>query len=408
MSATWRDADEARLTRLEDEARLGVLWRTLAGDDAPLPHGRAAGVFVHLRESVEGALALEQADRGEMAPLLRALTQPDPETLRPALAHHLALLHGALADATGSERARVRALAMWLFLATEEAYLQRVGAAVARGALAPGALERAVAEAPFDGLAALGEEAREGARELSERSARALKVLARVNEACELGGVGEGVAKKAVARARRERAAAVDAAIARVDASLEEAITRDAPTDELVALLWDAVAVWRWADADEQVERFLVQRVTSVLWDRYRDRRWDDVKALLRPLSEPTESLARRIERDPSKLAYAAPCAQMYVFSAEVGATLEVQLRDAERAVALCPTHRNGSLILADLLVHRAMRALDTVTPWRESKTLDRAAADVRRAEALYPQLKRLPDAKLRLKAKGRDLDGGE
>ena len=98
----------------------------------------------------------------------------------------------------------------------------------------------------------------------------------------------------------------------------------------------------------------------------------------------------------------------MYVFSAEVGATLEVQLRDAERAVALCPTHRNGSLILADLLVHRAMRALDTVTPWRESKTLDRAAADVRRAEALYPQLKRLPDAKLRLKAKGRDLDGGE
>lgn len=403
----WREADDARLTRLEDEARLASLWRGLAGEDAPLPHPRAAGLFVCLRRSTEGALAIERADRGELAPLLRAVTQPDPAALSPALAHHLALLHGGLADATGAERARIRSLGMWLFLATEQTYLLQVGQAVAQDALPAREVERATTEAPFGPIDGLGAEALAGARELTDRAAAALRVLGRVEEACALGRADEAVTRKAVARARRARAAAVDAAVARVDGSLEEAITRDAPTDELVALLWDAVAVWRWADADEQVERFLVQRVTSVLWDRYRDRRWDDVRALLRPLSEPTESLARRIERDPSKLAYAAPCAQMYVFSAEVAPTLEEQLRDAERAVALCPTHRNGSLILADLLVHRAMRALDTVSPWNQAETLDRAEADVRRAESLYPQLKRLPDAKLRLEAKGRKIDGG-
>lgn len=413
MNRGWRPEDEALLVRLEDEAIFERVWRDLAGPGVALPHPRAAGVLASLRETDVGPGVLERAAVGDTAPLIAALHQPP--SAGPRLAHHLALLHGRLADVlersddtvrrASAEQSRLRSLGHWLALAVDADYLREMGDAVVGASLPAHDIQKAATDAPFGPIVRLGRAAKAGARELSEPARLALRVLARMSHACDAAGAGDELRRKAEGRARRERETAIDAAIARVDAAIEEAFVRDAPTSEIVSLLWDGVAVWRWSDKDEQVERFMVQRITPALWQRYHARRWDDVRALLHPLEEPIEHLARLIETDPKKLAYAAPCAQMYVFRAEVAPSFEAQLALCERAVALCSTHRNGRLILADLLIERALRAVDTAMPWATGDALARAAADVKRAEDLYPTLKRLPDAKQRLKAKGRDVD---
>lgn len=413
-SPAWRPDDEALLERLEDEEVLERLWAA-AGDPSAPPHRRASGLIRELRAVPGGALAVEQAARGDLGPLVRLVNEPDPAALSPALAHHLALWHARVAAALerardperrgGAERPRLCSIAMWLWLAGESAYLARLAERVAGGGLPADELARVTSEAPYAALDALGAQARAGARELSEPARIALGVLARVSEAAALAGVSERVRKQAERRAQRARGAAVDDAIARVDHALEEASAREATTEELVALFADARAVWRWTDRDEQVERFVVERVTPFCWDRYRARKWSELRTLLGPLEEPVEHLARRIARDPTKIAYAAPCAQMLVFRAEIAQSFDAQLALAERAVALCPTHRNGRLVLADLLVERSLRALDVAMPWATGDAVAKAEKDVRRAAELFPMLKRLPEAKQRLKALGRDLD---
>lgn len=410
----WRPEDEALLRRLEDEALFERAWRALVGANVAPPHRRAAGVLVALRGSVDGAAAVERAENGELAPLLRMLTQPPAASLRPRLAHHLALLHRQLADAleradeaqrAGAQKAWLRALAMWAWLGQEEQYLRNLADAVVGEALPAAERARVATEAPLELLGHLGHRACQGARQLTESAAIALSVLSRVSEACDMAGCGPPLRARMQERARREREAAVDAALARVDAALEEAIVRGAPADELVSLLFDGVAVWRWSGRDEQAERLLIRRVTPVLWDLYRESRWEVMQSLLRPLEQPVDHLALRIEGDVTKLAYAAPCAQIYVFRAEIAPTLDRQLAYAEKAVALCSTHRNGRMVLADLLIERALRGLDTAMPWATGDALTRATKDVRRAENLYPQLKRLEMAKRRLKSLGSDLD---
>ncbi len=413
MSALWRPEDEALLGRLEDELIFAQLWRAMADGAAP-PHRRAAGLVAVLRRRVEPGV-LEAAARGELAPLTKVVNAPDPATLTGPLAHHLALFHGRLADARersddaaqrgSAEWPRLRSIGMWLWLAEERTYLRRFTAEVVAGGLPPDEVQRLAIEAPYEGIAQLGARARGGARELSDRARAALRVLARVDQAAKLGGVGDAVRTEAERRAQRARAAAIDDAIARVDDAVEEARGREAQTDELIALFADAAAIWRWSDRAEQVEHFLVERITPFCWERYREKRWDELRSLLRPSTELVNHLSERIERDPTQIAYAGPCAQMYVFRAEVAGTFDQQLQSAERAVVLCPTHRNGRLVLADLLVERGLRALDRARPWETGDALNAAARDVRRAAELFPMLSRLADAKQRLKALGRDLD---
>lgn len=408
---SWRPADERLLRRLEDESLFERAWDALTPEGTEPPHPRASGVLVALREDPDTAPILDAADRGDLASLLHALHQPDLEALRPKHAHHLALIWGRVADVLetshrgGSTRARQRSLSMWAWLAQEERYLGDLAERVIGEALPAPEVERAAREAPAQSIDALGARAREGAEELTEASAAALAALASVPQACADAKVSDELARRLQARARRHREASIDDAIARVDASFEQAVLDDAPTREIVGLTEDAARVWRWSGHDELVERFLVQRVTPVIWDRYRDQAWHDVAALLAPLRGAVESLARRIAADPSKLAYAAPCAQMYVFMAEVAPQFDEQLALAERAVGLCETHRNGRLVLADLLVERGLRKLDRAVPFGWSSALDEAAKDIRRAEGLYPQLKRLESAKRRLRVKGIDLD---
>jgi len=343
------------------------------------------------------------------------MAQPDPSTLTPELAHHLALIWTRIGNACArsanpevrarTAKAHLRAIAMWLWLSDEATYLSSLATAVIGSGLRPLEVSNAAREAGFELIHQLGDMARAGARDLSTESQLAASVLSRVAEACEMAACSDATRDTALSRAERERNGAVEDAVGRVEDSLEEATNREAPVEELVALLFDAVAVWRWADHDVHVERFLVRVITSTLWDHYRAKRWDSIRALLRPLEGPMESLARRCEGDRAHLAYAAPCAQMLVFEAEVCRTFDQQLAIVERAIRICPTHRNALLICADLLVDRGLRRLETARPWETGDALMDAERDIRRANELFPQLKRLEDAKRRLAAKGINID---
>ncbi len=415
VAVGWRSADEALLSRLEDEAIFETIWEQLAPLGTPAPHPRAAGVLVELRRTRDGVQAIQSAAKGHFAPAFRAMAQPDLDTLTPALAHHLALIWTRIGTScarsldpavrASAAKAHLRAIAMWLWLADEGDYLSALAQTVIDGKLSATETTAAAHGAAFELLHQLGDTARAGARDLSPESELAASVLARVGEACLMVRCSAATERAAVSLAQRERDRAVEDAVGRVEDALEEATTRGADTDELVPLLFDAVAVWRWADRDVHVERFLVRVITPTLWDHYRAKRWDTIRALLRPLSSPIESLARRCEADRAHLAYAAPCAQMLVFQAEVCRAFDEQLAIVERALRICSTHRNALLVCADLLVERGLRRLDAAKPWETGDALMDAERDIRRANELYPQLKRLEGAKRRLAAKGIDID---
>jgi hypothetical protein len=69
----------------------------------------------------------------------------------------------------------------------------------------------------------------------------------------------------------------------------------------------------------------------------------------------------------------------------------------AERAVRLCPSHRNGRLNLASLLVDQALASMRQMVLFARKDELERVEALLKRAESLYPQSSELPEAKAML-----------
>ena len=163
------------------------------------------------------------------------------------------------------------------------------------------------------------------------------------------------------------------------------------------ALFERVAAVWAWSMQDESVEVFAIEQAAPIAWEIQRESRWDDLRRLLSPLFPLSERLAQRIEADPTRIAYAGPCAQMYVFRVEMERDLDKRLDLAERSVKLCPTHRNGRLVLASALCDKAIRII-TPSGWHAgAEALDQADALVRRAEQLFPALNKLEHVKKRL-----------
>ncbi|MFK7989091.1 MAG: hypothetical protein AB8I08_23940 [Sandaracinaceae bacterium] len=416
MATAWRAQDEALLTRLEDRAVLESVWARWAGTTAALPHPRAAGVLPELRRHPSGAEAIDRAREGELGPLMQLLSAPPKEVLTGALAHHLALLHEQLAreretreDASARRTATdawLTSQAMWLYLGEQRAYLNRVGEAVVGEALPVAQVRRELDEASRTTLHRLSRRAEAGARELTEPARLALRALRRMDQAAAMAELPEEPTRRLLVQARQARERAIDVATARVEAALDEAIVADAGAPEIAPMLRDGAAVWTWSERDRIVVHMLIERITPYLWEQYRHKRWDAIRAMLAPLEEMVDHLAHAIANDPRQLAYAGPCAQMLVFRAEVSRTLSTQMALSERAVALCPTHRNGRLYLADCLVERATNTMDR-SVFLERKKLDQVHADLQRAESLYPQLKRLPKAKERFAkaSRGRSYD---
>src|SRR6185436_16487006 len=80
-------------------------------------------------------------------------------------------------------------------------------------------------------------------------------------------GCSEALARGAAARADRHRMAAVDEALAPLDEALTAASDRGEGVAAAPDLLDQVRRVWVWSGEDEGVERFAVERASSIAWD---------------------------------------------------------------------------------------------------------------------------------------------
>lgn len=392
----WRPEDDALLTRLTDEVAFERLVRAQMGPDAPVPW-HAAGLCAALRSTPGGAEAVEHARTGNTGALVALLDPARHLEGTPELLHHLALHHARLAAAMHDADAHVRSLVAWLALAREEKYLRELGQAVVGGGLPKEDLENTLTEVPLWPIEDLGDQAKRGARDLTANAKRALIVLRRVSEACRIAGVSAALEKKITRRAETIIHSAIEDSITPVLTVIAETTSKGEPTAaEGAALLRRFVAVWQWSGEDESVEIATIDEATPLGWSHCRQSRWGDLGILIEPIWPMIDSLTKRIEADPTKVAYAARCAQMLVFKADTLRTDDETLAVAERALKICPSHRNTRLTIAHSLCGIALRDL----PGSRPATLDgvmKAEPKIKRAESLYPDLARLPEAKKRL-----------
>jgi hypothetical protein len=405
---TWRADDEALLERLEDEALLARLFEHHVGDVAARagtarPLARAAGLIAAARKEPGGDAAVTRARAGDVVPLVRFLEAPPLRDRRAELLHHLALHHALCArtlEAFAPEAAAnawMRSLAAWLALGEERAYLLALTDAIL------GSEKKDAARIPPDRVALeviadVGKRAEATARDLAPSGRAALLALAWIDEAARIAGVSDETKKAAHREAERRRNAAVEAALSAVNEGFEDAKARGALAKEGRGVLVRALEIWAWSAHDEAVEHFCVDRLGTVGWELYRARDWDALRHLLDPFRGLIDHLATRIERDPSKIAYAAACAEMYVFLSDVDRSLPQKVEYAERSVRVCPTHRNGRLTLASLLCDEAMAIMrGSMSVIARRADLERVEALIARAEKLYPQTTDLPEAKAML-----------
>ena len=199
-------------------------------------------------------------------------------------------------------------------------------------------------------------------------------------------------------RARRARHDAIDAVLDPIRRALDELATRRPAIEELCAAFATLRTAWQLCDRDVEVEILTVERLNDFAWDLYRDRELDALARFLSVVAEPAASLAARIERDGSSIAWAAPCAQVLVFRAEIAPRFDTQIMLAERAVAICPSLRNARVVLGDFLLTRAERAID------RGATSPNVDDDIARAASLHPELKRLPVLREKLARVGRRI----
>jgi len=394
--AVWRPEDDALLTRLTDEVAFERLVRAQMGPDAPLPW-YAAGLCAALRSTPGGAEAVETARTGNAAALVAMLDPARHLKGTPELLHHLALHHARVATAMRDPEAHVRSLVAWLALVSEERYLRELGAAVVGGSLPKADLENSLAEVPTWPIEDLGDQAKRGARDITAEAKLALVVLRRVPEACRVAGVSDELQKKLTRRAETIIASAIEDAITPVLTVIAETTSKGEPTAlEGAALLRRFVAVWQWSGEDESVEIATVDEATPLGWNHCRQSRWGDLGILIEPIWPIIDSLTKRIEADPTKVAYAARCAQMLVFKADTLRTDLETLAVAERALKICPSHRNTRLTIAHSLCGEALRYLPGSRP-ATHQGVATAEAMLKRAESLYPDINRLPEARKRL-----------
>ncbi|MBX3230816.1 MAG: hypothetical protein KIT84_01255 [Labilithrix sp.] len=404
MSA-WRDEDEMLLQRLEDETvaeRLFALLVADRGDPSVRIHPRAGGLVGEVRKLPGGAAAVTAALAGDVAGLGHFIDKVPLARCTPELLHHLALFHAKAASALESTapdlaaNAWVWSLASWLALGEERAYLSRLEEAV----LGPSAAKTAGIPPERVGhelVGELGRRADAASRDLKPAGTSALLALARSDDAAKIASLPDAARQRLKVETNRRRNAAIEGALDVIREALDEANVQGELTTKGRTLVLRAVAVWTWSGHDEQVEHFVVGQLERIGWELYRERNWSALRYLLDPFKPMMETLARRVEKDPSQLAYAAGCAQMFVFMSETDMDPRTKLAAAERAMKICPTHRNGRVVLASMLCDNALDLLREMTIVKRAADVERAEAMIKRAEVLYPATRELDAAKKKL-----------
>lgn len=412
---TWREIDDALLAELEEEGAIEALWLRMAPPSARGLPARSSSLGRALRRVPGGDAAIAAAIDGNIAPLSSLVLREELSSQPPELVHGLAVFFDRLARAyfsTGDREAFLttyaRAIACFLRLKEEKAYVIALARRIVGPSLSASDAELLALSTMTASLAELGECALLGARTLEPRAEMALHALARVEDAGRKAGLERTRVTGVARRAESMRARAIDEALSPVLAALEEAKARAEEGTRGHELFEKVMRVWEWSGREEHVERFAVDEVTSLAWNVYREAKWDALRSLLTPCLPLFDSLAERILRDPRRhVAYAAKCAQVFVFRSECETDRAREHAFAEHALRLCPTHRNARLVMAHLLCNAAVARLGVATMFPRASDIELAAREITRAEELFPQSRKLPEARARLDEVRRHMGGG-
>ncbi|MEM9862443.1 MAG: hypothetical protein AAF938_12545 [Myxococcota bacterium] len=358
---SWRPADEGLLQHLQCAAAAAAYCEHL-GANAPAAQALIADQLERDPEAVQ------RARLGDFLLVEHRLQRAEPQVL--------ARILDALARAVRDPVLYARALASW---ASGEEALR----SVAKG-LAPelDAADRhvAVEDAAFESLDALtaGDDAdrllllrvdalskgHELIPRLRRMARRATETLLQPAEQALGALAGEAVGPRHVAAI-----AELAAAIQRVHAA------RALETAEFVAF----------------IDGPLLSRAIDLAWPLYHAKADGPLSELLAHLRPAMARVGQIVAA--GELAYASRVAQLHVFDAETQNTLDLQLAAIERALKLCPTHRNGRLVGAGLYAHRGLL-------WLRGGSAAKARVEAERARVLWPEHPRL--AKLDGQLEGR------
>lgn len=412
---TWRDVDDALIAELEEESAVRALWGRMAPASAGALPTRSSSLGRAIRRSPGGESAITAAVGGDVEPLSNLVLREQLTDLPPDLVHPMAVFFDRLARAYFARGEReaflttyARSLACFLRLRDERAYVTGLARRIVAQSLSTTDAEMAALGAMTTSLDQLGERAMSGARELDPRAEMALTALARIDEAGRRAGLERTAITSLARRAESMRARAIDEALSPILAALEEAKARAEEGARGHELFGKVFRVWDWSGRDEHVERFAVDEVTSLAWNVYREAKWDALRSLLGPCLPLFDSLSERITRDPRRhVAYAAKCAQVFVFRSECETDRSREVAFAEHALKLCPTHRNARLVMAHLLCDAAVVRLGAATMFPRASEIDLATREISRAEELFPQSGKLPEARAKLEEVRRRTDRG-
>lgn len=389
--------------RLEDESVVTALFRHHVGGarGEPALPSRAAGLVTSARTLVDGAAAVELALRGDLGRLASLVASASLAGAPPRYLHHLALYWGAVAEALSDHAADAaiaawsRASAAWLALAEEGDYLTSLTEAVMGDAPADSA--EAIARPIALLIGELSSLARASTRGLEVGGHVALTALATMARRIASSGLPATVRTRLEREAQRARSHAIDAALGLVAEALDDVGARGRTAEESAHHLARIEGIWRWSGRDRAVPPFLLERLAPVAWEIYRKRDKDRLRALLEPHRGLIEEFTSAVEVDAELLAYAAACAQMFVFFSDVASTIPQKLTMAERAVKVCPTHRNGRVILAALLCDTALGAIQQLGLVTSRQEIERIQGILERAERVHPETSGLAEARTEL-----------
>ncbi|MFT5356585.1 MAG: hypothetical protein ACI9KE_003810 [Polyangiales bacterium] len=383
----WREEDEAFYQRLRDKERTVLLVKILR-DGAAETSERAQGLSALLREDSLGREAFTRAEAGDGKALRTLLFCSTYAGKRPGLLHHLALLHGQAAAARTGDAAvthTLHALGAWGALLAEGRYLDRLAKEVAPE-LDESARKTAIRAAVLAPLEDFRVRALSDAAGRGPNAHAGLRLHARRGELSALVG---GEAPGLDLELRSLGGEITDAAIEPIERALDDAATAQPGTLQ-VDLLAKLASLGDWAGGSREVDHRFLERAMPIAWTLYKGSDKSLVARFVATTKECVDRCATRVLMDPSELAQASRVAQMLVFRAESVRTLSEQVTAIEKALEVCPTHRNGRLVGADIFAFRGLERLRGASPLSGSKPVDAAFQDAKRARELWPRCKRL------------------
>ena len=143
--------------------------------------------------------------------------------------------------------------------------------------------------------------------------------------------------------------------------------------------------IWLWTGRSEHVEAFFVEQVTPISWQLTREDDMFKLRQVLAPALDVLFSLEARILRDPmTHVARAAGCAEVLLFWASAGDSKDYSTF-VERALAVCPSHRNARQSMAHVLCERAKARLGAANAHNARHAIREATMLHERARGLFP-----------------------